>query len=266
MGPLCRYAEDCALVMSVIARPDGRDLSVSDIPFNYNARLDIRKLRVGYLDGAFEETRDAAIKKTEEQTLEQMKSLGFKLVPVKLPEWSIDTSSIGVESGVFFDDLIRSNRDKQMTNPGRAGSFRSSRVIPAVEYLQGQRARAMMMAKLAEATADVDVYLVPANQGGGGGGAGRGRGAAPAPTDGAAAAPAAGRGGRGGANRSVVGRHFGMANLACYPALNVVNGFSESGTPLNVTLYARPFGEAELLAVGKAYQDASGFHLKHPAL
>jgi Asp-tRNA(Asn)/Glu-tRNA(Gln) amidotransferase A subunit family amidase len=122
----------------------------------------------------------------------------------------------------------------------------------------------MMMAKLAEATRDVDVYLVPANQGGGGGGAGRGA----APADGAAATPpAGGRGGRGGGpNRTVVGRHFGMANLACYPALNVVNGFTETGTPTNITFYARPFGEAELLALGKAYQDATGFHLKHPAL
>jgi Asp-tRNA(Asn)/Glu-tRNA(Gln) amidotransferase A subunit family amidase len=57
-----------------------------------------------------------------------------------------------------------------------------------------------------------------------------------------------------------------MANLACYPALNVVNGFLENGSPTNITFYARPFGEAELLALGKAYQDASGFHLKHPAL
>ncbi|SPE42838.1 hypothetical protein SBA3_690024 [Candidatus Sulfopaludibacter sp. SbA3] len=113
----------------------------------------------------------------------------------------------------------------------------------------------------------MDVYLVPANQGGGGGGAGRGRGAAP--TDGAPATPPAGAGrgrGGGGGNRSVVGRHFTMANLACYPALNVVNGFTETGTPLNITFYARPFGEAELLAFGKAYQDASGFHLKHPTL
>ena len=174
MGPLCRYAEDCAVVMSAIARPDDRDLSVSEIPFNFNAHLDIRKLRVGYLDGAFEETRDPVAKKADEQTLDQVKALGLKLVPVKVPEWTIDVSSIGVESGVFFDDLIRSGRDKEMTNPGRANGFRSSRVIPAVEYLQGQRARSMMMAKLAEATADVDVYVVPANQGGGGGGRGRG--------------------------------------------------------------------------------------------
>ena len=266
MGPLCRYAEDCALVMSVIARPDGRDLSVSEIPFNYNAHLDIRKLRMGYLDGAFEETRDPLAKKADEQTMEQVKALGLKLVPVKVPEWTIDTSSIGVESGVFFDDLIRSGRDKQMTNPGRANSFRTSRMIPAVEYLQSQRARSMMMAKLAEATADVDVYLVPVNSGGGGPAGGRGGGGAVPDASAAAAGRGRAGGGGGGFNRSVVGRHFSMANLACYPALNVVNGFAESGTPLNITFYARPFGEAELLALGKAYQDASGFHLKRPAL
>ncbi len=87
-------------------------------------------------------------------------------------------------------------------------------------------------------------------------------------TDGAATTPPAGRGrgAGGGGNRSVVQRHFTMANLACYPAINTPNGFTDAGTPTNITFYARPFGEAELLAVAKAYQDASGFHLKHPNL
>ena len=256
LGPMCRYSEDCALVMSVIAKPDGRDLSVSEIPFNWNAHLDIHKLRVGYLKDGFEEVRDAAAKAMNEKAIAQVQSMGFKLVDVKMPDWNIDGSAYGVESAVFFDEMIRSGKDKQMTNPGRATGFRSARLIPAVEYLQSQRARTMMMMKLAEATADVDVYLVPANQGGGGGG--RGRGAA---TDG-------GRGATPDPNqrRSVIQRHFAMANTACYPAINVVHGFTEAGTPGSLTFYARPFGEAELLSFAKAYQDASGFHLKHPSL
>ncbi len=299
LGPLCRSAEDCAIVMSVIARPDNRDMSVSDIPFNWNARLDVRKLRVGYLQDAFDETRDEVAKRNEAKALEQIRALGVKLVPLTVPEWTVDVSSYGVESAVFFDELIRTGRDKQLTNPGRGNGFRTSRTIPAVEYLQSQRARMMMMMKLAEATADVDVYLAPFSAGGGGGGA-RG-GAIPtdgarggtAPGDGGArggtvsgdgAAPVDGvtpigaRGGRGrgrgggtggGFNaqrRSAVQRHFNMANLACYPALSVPNGFSDAGTPGSITFYARPFGEAELLAVAKAYQEASGFHLKHPKL
>jgi Asp-tRNA(Asn)/Glu-tRNA(Gln) amidotransferase A subunit family amidase len=258
LGPMCRYAEDCALVMSVIAKPDGRDLSVSEIPFNWNAHLDIRKLRVGYLQDGFDEVRDAAAKAMNEKAIAEVQGLGLKLVPVKMPDWNIDGSSYGVESAVFFDEMIRSGRDKQMTNPGRATTFRSARLIPAVEYLQSQRARTMMMMKLAEATSEVDVYLVPAN--GGGGGGGRGRGAAG--TDGAGR----GRGGDPSQRRGVTQRHFAMANTACYPAVNVVHGFTEAGTPGSFTFYARPFGEAELLAVTKAYQDATGFHLKHPIL
>jgi len=270
LGPLCRYAEDCAVVMSAIAKPDGLDMSVSDIPFNWNAHLDIRKLRVGYLKDAFDETRDAVAKANDAKTIEQLQGMGLKLVPLTVPEWTLDVSSYGVESAVFFDELIRTGRDKQLTNPGRANGWRSSRLIPAVEYLQAQRARSMMMMKLAEATAEVDVYLAPANAGGGGGG---GRGASATPTDGAAPAGgrgAGGRGGRGGGfgggGRSATQRHFNMANLACYPALAVPNGFYESGSPSTITFYGRPFSEAEILALGKAYQDAAGFHLKHPKL
>ena len=260
LGPLCRYAEDCAIVMSVIAKPDGRDLSVSELPFNWNPRLDFRKLRVGYLKAAFDETVNPAAKKFDEGALAQIQRLGVKLIEVNVPEGGADAGGFGVESGAFFDEMIRSGRDKQMTNPGRANSFRASRLTPAVEYLQAQRTRAMMMAKLAEATADVDVYLVPTNSGGGGGrgAAGGGRGAG-------AAAPA-GRGGRGGFQQGAAGRHFNMANIAGYPAISVPHGFQDTGSPAALTFYAQPFKETEIIALAKAYQDASGFHLKHPNL
>jgi Asp-tRNA(Asn)/Glu-tRNA(Gln) amidotransferase A subunit family amidase len=180
LGQLCRYADDCAVVMGVIARPDNRDLSVADIPFNWNVRMDIKKLRIGFLKDTIEDPRD-------QRVIDQLQSLGLKLVPVTVPEAPSDVLSFGVESAAFFDDMIRSGLDKKMSNPGRAAGWRPGRLIPAVEYIQSQRARMMMMTKLAEATAEVDVYVVPVQMGGGGGG---GRGATP-PTDGAAAAPAA---------------------------------------------------------------------------
>ncbi len=225
LGPMCRYAEDCALVMSVIAKPDGKDLSVSEIPFNWNARLDIKKLRVGYLKDGFDEVRDAAGKAMNDKAIAQVEALGVRLVPVKMPDWNVDGSAYAVESAVFFDEMIRTDRDKKMTNPGRATTFRTARFIPAVEYLQSQRARTMMMMKLAEATADVDVYLVPANGGGGGGGRGRGAAAADSEKGGAGR----GRGGDPNARRGVTQRHFAMANTACYPAINVVHGFTRRG-------------------------------------
>jgi Asp-tRNA(Asn)/Glu-tRNA(Gln) amidotransferase A subunit family amidase len=280
LGPLCRYSEDCALVMNVIARPDDRDMSVSEIPFNWNAQMDIRKLRVGYLKEGFDEAREGPAKDHDQKTLEQVRALGVKLVEVSVPEVSVDTSSFNVESGAFFDELIRSGRDKEMSNPGRAAGWRTVRLMPAVEYIQSQRMRTMMMMKLAEATKEVDVYLVPTGAGGGGAAAGGRRGAVAAagtaaaiadgtaPAAAAPVAPAGGRGAAGAAGRraNVTGRHFNMANVAGYPALAVPNGFGESGSPGSITFYGRPFCETEILALGKAYQDAAGFHLKHPTL
>ena len=272
LGPLCRYAEDCAVVMSAIAKPDGRDLSVSEMPFNWNAKVDVRKLRVGYLKDAFDETRDAAAKQLDDATLAQMKALGVELITLTTPDWNMDVSAYAVESAAFFDELIRTGRDKQLTSPNRGNGWRSARLMPAVEYLQSQRARSMMMMKLAEATAGVDVYLAPANNGPGpagsaGRGAGRGAGAAGADAAAAGAGRGRGAGGRGnGFGRSPMQRHFTMANSACYPALAVPNGFYENGSPASVTFMARPFGEAELIAVAKAYQDAAGFAQKHPQL
>jgi Asp-tRNA(Asn)/Glu-tRNA(Gln) amidotransferase A subunit family amidase len=245
---MCRYAEDCALVMNAIAKPDDRDMSVSGLPFNYNAQLDVRKVRIGYIKESFETITVPAAKAAAQSVLDTLTKLGVaKFIPLTIPEWPYDGSAITVESAVFFDEFVRSGGVARMTNPGRGAGFKSGRLVPAVEYLQAQRARMMMMMKLAEVTAGVDVYLV-ASAGTPGGGARGAAPAAPPPTP------------------TPAGRHSTMANLACYPAVNIVPGFAESGLPLSMTFFARPFGDGELLAVAKAYQDAAGNHLKHPPL
>jgi len=243
-----------ALVMSVIARPDNRDMSVVDIPFNWNAQLDIRKLRIGYLKQAFDENTDAVGRQHQQATFDALVSLGVKFVPVEVPEFTTDVSAIGVESATFFDEMLREGRDKKMTNPGRANGWKGARLMPAVDYLQSQRIRMLLMMKLAEATKHVDVYLGPGN-GGSVPAEGGGRGGATPPEGGNAPR-------RQGAGQ----RHSAMANLATYPAVAVPNGFNAAGNPTSITFFARPFGETELLAVVKAYQDAAGFHLRHPAL
>ncbi len=256
LGPMCRYAEDCAIVMHAVSKPDNRDMSVCDIPFNWNAQIDIRKLRIGYIKESFDEIQNPATKAIAQKVLDTLTSLGVsRFIPLTIPEWPYDGSAINVESAVFFDELVRSGGVSRMTNPGRATGFKNARLVPAVEYLQSQRARMMMMMKLAEATVGVDVYLVASGNNPGGGGGGRGA-APPAPNPAPATPP----------TPTPWARHSNFANLACYPAVNVVPGFSEAGTPLSMTFFARPFGESELLAVAKAYQDKSGHHRKHPAL
>jgi Asp-tRNA(Asn)/Glu-tRNA(Gln) amidotransferase A subunit family amidase len=251
LGPIVRYAEDAANVMQAIAKQDGRDLSVTDIPFNWNAQLDIKKLRVGYIKDSFDSLTNATAKANADKALATLKSLGLKdLIEVDVPDFESSVSSISVEAGAFFDEAARSGRMK-----GARGSFgrASNRLMPAVDYIQAQRVRMMMMQKLEEATRHVDVYLVASNSGG-----------APAPPRPAGDAPPA-RPPQENRNQSPTQRHFGMANLAGYPAMNVPNGFGETGSPTNFVVYAQPFHEAEIIALVKAYQDAAGFHLMKPS-
>ena len=251
LGPLCRYAEDCALVMQAIAKPDGRDMSVSDIPFNWNAQLDIKKLKVGYIKESFDELTNATAKANAERMLETFKSIGVtNLIPITVPDAYANVSAITVERAAFFDEHARAGHMKE----ARGGQQANGRLVSAPDYLQSQRVRMMMMMKLAEATSHVDVYLVASNNSGVGGPPGGGRGGAA----GAAGGPPPER------QQTPTQRHSNMANLACYPAINIPNGFGETGSPTNATLFAQPFREMEILAVAKTYQDAAGFHLKKP--
>ena len=248
LGPICRYVEDCAAVMSVIAQPDGTDLSVSELPFNWDARRGFRALRVGYLQDAFSDTdRMPEWIANDKRTLDQLRDMGIKLIPISVPEFPIDVLSLSVEAAVFFDELLRSGRDKLLTQKTKADRFRVSRLIPAVEYLQSQRMRMMMMQKLSAATADVDVYLAPSANGNP-----RAPEGAPPPTT---IQP-----------QNKTQQHSQMANLACYPGVALPNGFTASGTPTSINFMGRPFGEGELMLIAKAYQDRTEYHLKHPTL
>jgi len=169
-----------------------------------------------------------------------------------VPAMTTNVSGLGVESTAFFDEYARTGRMKEARGGGRP----AGRLVPGVEYLQAQRVRMMMMTQLAEATAHVDVYVVASNNNGRDT-RGAGRGSEPGAAE-TAPRPETPR------PQTPTQRHSAMANLACYPAINVPNGFSETGSPTNMTFFARPFGELPILALAKAYQDKAGFHLRRP--
>jgi Asp-tRNA(Asn)/Glu-tRNA(Gln) amidotransferase A subunit family amidase len=265
LGPLCRTVEDCALVFHAIAKTDEQDLSVIDLPFNWDADLDVRKLRVGYLAPAFQEpSRSADWKRNDAQVLETVKALGITPEPFELPSMPVGVTAgiLGAESGASFDAFIRSGRDQNMTNKTRANGMRQSRVVPAVEYLQTQRVRAMIMRQFAAAVSKFDVYIAPyidmrAGRAEGAGGDGRDGGAGrTSRSDAAPPTPPP----------SAIRDHFQAANLCGYPAVSVPNGFTAEGRPTSITFLGRLYAEAEMLAVARAYQERAGFHLKHPRL
>jgi Asp-tRNA(Asn)/Glu-tRNA(Gln) amidotransferase A subunit family amidase len=250
LGPLCRYAEDCALVMQAIARPDGRDMSVSDVPFNWNAGFDVRTLKVGILQASFDELTEPAATANAAATMEVLKTLGAApFQPVAVPDFPFEISGIGVESAAFFDEHQRAGR---MAKVSRNRARPTGRLTSAVDFLQMQRARMMMMEALAKATAHVDVYVVASNSIGKGGPGG------PPPRE-----PGTPRPPR--QPQPPGQRHFQYANLAGYPAVNVPNGFADGGTPTSIVFYAQPYRELALLALARAYQAATTWHTHRPA-
>jgi Asp-tRNA(Asn)/Glu-tRNA(Gln) amidotransferase A subunit family amidase len=254
LGPMGRSVEDCALVLSAINGPDGHDRTVHDIPFSWDANLDIRKLRIGYLKAAFEEVPKAEEKpetltpeeekskaeerqrRTEQQKIDDVSlgvlrdKLGLKLTEVKLPDlpFSSMLSILTAECSASFDELTRSGRDKLLTGQKKTdwpNYFRIGRFVPAVEYINANRARMLAMEAMAKMFADFDVIVAPTED-----------------------------------NQLIA------TNFTGNPALILPNGFLPDNTPGSITFLGQLFGEARLLALAKAYQDATDWHLKHPVL
>lgn len=250
LGPICRTAEDCAIVFSVIAKPDEYDPTVIDLPFNWDAEADVRTLRVGYLEptGA-EEGRSEEWRANDHRTLDQLRSLGVKLEPFSMPKLPMNLASAAgaAESGASFEDLLYEANDVELTNPNRRNGLRSGRLVPAVEYLQASRIRSMVMRTFAATAAKFDVYVASSNNpilnppGAGGGG-----GVVP----------------NNGPNRTR--DEHDVSNTCGIPAVAVPNGFTSNGKPTGVTFHGRLYNEAGVLALAKAYQDATTWHLQHP--
>lgn len=281
LGPICRTVEDCALVLEAVHGRDGKDKTVQPAAFNWDANLDWHKMHVGYVKAAFEPTTEQTVeaeepaktpeeeKKREEQkkrreaaqarqkydrkyldaALTKLRGMGVTLVPVEVPKFPYDaiTAMLTAESAAAFDDLTRSGRDKLLTaqkDYDWPNTFRSARFIPAVEYIQAARARTMLMAAMAKVFENIDVIVTPSN-----------------------------------------GTQLPCTNLTGHPAVILPNGFRGEdapkppsddptdftnaggpGTPTSLTFLGQLYSEANLLAFARAYQEATGFHLRHPSL
>jgi Asp-tRNA(Asn)/Glu-tRNA(Gln) amidotransferase A subunit family amidase len=178
IGPMCRGVEDCAAALSAIYGPDGKDITVGDAPFNWNPNTNISTLRIGYLKTEFESTPSAASSAQQRQNAEQRRELyktalevlekaGAKLAPIELPKFSAGSLRyiLSAEAATAFDDITRDGRVNQLSGqaPGDwPNSFRTSRFIPAVEYLRAQRARTLLIREMEKLMSEWDVFVSPA--------------------------------------------------------------------------------------------------------
>ena len=226
LGPICRTVEDCAIVFNAIYGPDGIDLTVVDYPFQYDARMNLKQLKIGYLKSAFEE--DYSMKKSDTRTLEKLKEMGFKLIPIELPEIPVSSISfiLSAEAAAAFDDITLSNKDDQMVRQIRnawPNVFRSARFIPAVEYIQANRLRYQLIQEMHKVMEKIDIYIAPS-----------------------------------------FGKNLLLTNLTGHPCIVLPNGFDEKGSPVSVSFIGRLYEEGKLIAFADAYQRATDFHEQHP--
>jgi len=227
IGPMCRSVQDCALVFQAIHGPDGGDPTVVDRSFIWPRTVDLARLRIGYVADAFEAEYPG--RDNDLRTLAALRALGADLIPIQLPDYPIDALQLilSVEAAAVFDELTRSNRDDLLVRQSKdawPNVFRQARLIPAVEYIQANRIRTLVMQAMAELMADIDLYVAPSTE-----------------------------------NDNLL-----LTNLTGHPAVVVPNGFTEDGLPTSITFTGGLFQEGLALAVAQIYQESTDFHLRRP--
>ena len=229
IGPITRCTEDLAIVFKAIHGPDGIDPTLYDVPFNYSPSIDLSSLKIGYLKSDFDKQYD--FHQNDSITLSKLKQLGAELIPVELPNLPINDLAIilNAEAGAAFDELTRSNNDDQLVRQIKdawPNVFRSSRFIPAVEYINANRIRTLLIQQMQKLMNDVDIFIAPSWEG----------------------------------DSSL------LTNLSGHPCVVIPNGFSKEGTPTSITFIGRLFDEGRLIEFAKLYQDTTDFHKKHPEM
>lgn len=226
IGPMCRSAEDCALVLDAINGRDDRDASTFDVPFNWDATTDVRRLRVGYLRNQFEEeipddpqNPGRAQRRREDlrigrEALGLIRELGVEVQPIELDLMTQDLDFVlGTEAAAAFDALAREDGDDSMRQAPETSnwpdSFRLHRIVPAVEYIQANRLRAWKIEQLHEVFQDIDLF---------------------------------------------VGSSLGLTNLTGHPEISIPYSLTALGTPGAFSLTGKLFGEEEILQLAQAFQ------------
>jgi len=259
IGPITRSVEDCALVLNAIYGPDGHDQSVQPAPFHADLTLDVRNLRVGYIKFAFDpptakpdakpDLAAAYDAKLAAATLYRLRDMGLKLTPVELPDFPFSalTTVLRAEGAAAFDDLTTSGRDALLTGQKSfdwPNSFRTGRMLLAVDYIQAERARALAIAAMHETFKDFDVIVTPSS------------GTQLTATN-LCGQPAV-----------IVPNGLRGADAPPYTATeeDPWPNYGGPGTPVSITFLAPLYQDAKAVALAHAYQQHTGFHLLHPKL
>ncbi|HLJ60178.1 MAG TPA: amidase [bacterium] len=266
LGPMCRSAEDCGLVLEAIAGADPRDPGTAGRGFRMNRRpRKPSELRVGYAPVDFEETAQPSLRAALNDALRAFRGLGVKLRQVELPPLPIDSVAriiIRAEGSTVFQDLVESGRVWELADRRQAIGLVAGLEVSARDYLNAMRVRRLLQEGFARLFGEVDVILAPSRP-------------APSPRIDEPIDPEW-RPARAGKRATRRGSAFPPAkgnaaltaagNLAGLPGLSVPCGFSASDLPAAVQLVGRPFDDATVIDLGRAFQQATDWHRRRPPM
>jgi Asp-tRNA(Asn)/Glu-tRNA(Gln) amidotransferase A subunit family amidase len=229
IGPICRSAEDDAIVFSYIKGTDGKDAGAVDHSFNYNPKSDIKKLRIAYAKNYFSRLDSNAM---EWKVVKFYQSQGVDVKAIDFPDSTVYLNNLmsiilSAEASAAFDELTRTNRDDLIERQDKnfwPNTFRAGQLIPAVEYINANRYRYILCEAIYDFMKDYDVVIVP----------------------------------------TFAGRQLTITNLTGNPVVCMPMGFSKSGNPQSITLIGKLYDEASILVAAKAFQDKTEHNKKHP--
>jgi len=255
VGPMCRSAADCALMLGVMAGYDPRDQTTSVLPVpDYMAALtgSVKGLRVGVLRAGFVEAAGSAQRQAVEEAVKTLEGLGAAVQDVELKTVAASAAAafavISAESYAYHETWLKSRApeyDPEVVDRLRVGAF-----VSGSDYLKGQRARALVRDEVDQVLARLDVLVAPT-------------------TPIAATEPNQRHVDIGGVRESVrpsLVRFTRPFNVSGHPVASVPCGFTPESLPIGLQIIGRPFDEATVLRFADAYQRATDWHTKRPPL
>ncbi|MEN9958205.1 MAG: hypothetical protein RLZZ474_449 [Bacteroidota bacterium] len=232
VGPICRSANDAAIVFYYLHGTDGKDLAAVNIPFNYQATRSVKGMKIAYAKNYYDKIKDTT--RNEWRVLADLRKQGVQLIPVEFPDekaypFNIMDVVIGAECAAQFDEMTRNNIDDLLTRQTKndwPNQFRTARFVPAVEYINAQRHRYLLMQKVNEVVSQYDAIICPS---------------------------------RGGGNQSAI------TNLTGHPVVCVPTGFdARTNLPTGISFVGRLYDEGTILRIANFYQEHTGHEELHP--
>ncbi len=231
LGPICRSAEDAAIVYAYTHGSDTEDRASRTMPFNYTGNFDLRTIKVAYAKN-FIDTLPA--NSAERGVIKTLQQAGVTVTPIHFPA-NLHTNDLLVtiwaaESAAAFDPLTRSNEDDKMIQQWKSrypNMFRSARFIPAVEYLNVCRLRYQVMQQAYPLLSKYDIIIVP----------------------------------------SMADEPMALTCLTGNPCVTLPAGLPKEGAPASITFIGgKLYSEAIITAFAKKFEEMTKYNLQHPAM